>query len=303
MALKIVPPSEPLPVENLVLTVYAAPGLGKTSLAFTASHPLLLDADKGSHRASNIKDRVIVHTWADAMNLTAEDIAPFDTVVLDTAGTLISKFMAKLIQQDPKNAGPYGGMSGKGWGNVNNAIEVLVQSIISAKKDLIVVCHMDEQDTGNGTKERIDAAGKPRNMIYRVSDAMCRIVINPDGSRFLNFDPSEGGYGKNPAQLPRVPFPHPSQQPDTLAKVIAQIKDALNRQTAAQAEVVKQQQQWVAAVADAKSLDDVNTLLAISLEQKLSKAQKAMLVERATAVGFTFDKPSGLFVVQEVVTA
>ena len=55
MSLKIVQPSEPLPVDNLVLTLYSAPGWGKTSLACTADKPLLLDADKGSHRASGVK--------------------------------------------------------------------------------------------------------------------------------------------------------------------------------------------------------------------------------------------------------
>jgi hypothetical protein len=299
MSLKIIPASEPIPVENLVLTIYAYPSVGKTTLAFTAEHPILLDADKGSHRACNIKDRVIVNTWDDAVSLCGEDIAPFSTVVIDTAGTLISKLMAKLIKNDPKNAGSYGGMSGKGWGNVNQAIEVLVQNIISAKKDLVIVCHLDEQDKNGEITERIDAQGKPRNMIYRISDAMCRIRQNPDGTRYLDFDPREGGYGKNPCMLPKIPFPHPDKQPDTLAKVIAQIKAALNKQTEGQAEVVKDQAQWEAAVAEAADLPAINQLLGLSKEQKRPAIQKGLLIIKAGALGFTFDKASGLFVAKE----
>ena len=66
MSLKIVPASDPIPVENIVLTLYAAPGWGKTSLACTANKSLLLDADKGSHRATGVKDRVIISSWPEA---------------------------------------------------------------------------------------------------------------------------------------------------------------------------------------------------------------------------------------------
>ena len=267
MSLKIVQPSEPLPVDNLVLTLYSAPGWGKTSLACTADKPLLLDADKGSHRASGVKARVIINTWRDVVGLTADDLTPYNTVIIDTGGTLITKLMAFLISQDPKNAGSYGGMSGKGWGNVNSAIDVLLSKIIGAKKDVVIVCHMEEQEKNGNITERIDASGKPRNTIYRLSDAMCRIVMNPDGSRFLDFDPREGGYGKNPAQLGRIPFLHPDKDPDTLAKVLAQIKATLNKQTEAQAEAVKQQQAWEQAAAKA-TLEDAPQLVRLAHEQK-----------------------------------
>ena len=267
MSLKIVQPSEPLPVDNLVLTLYSAPGWGKTSLACTADKPLLLDADKGSHRASGVKARVIINTWSDVVGLTADDLTPYNTVIIDTGGTLITKLMAYLIAQDPKNAGSYGGMSGKGWGNVNSAIDVLLAKIIGAKKDVVIVCHMEEQEKNGNITERIDASGKPRNTIYRLSDAMCRIVMNPDGSRFLDFDPREGGYGKNPAQLGRIPFLHPDKDPDTLAKVLAQIKATLNKQTEAQAEAVKQQQAWEQAAAKA-TLEDAPQLVRLAHEQK-----------------------------------
>ena len=268
MSLKIIAATDPLPVNNLVLTLYSAPGWGKTSLACTADKPLLLDADKGSHRATGIKDRVIINGWSDVMNLTTEELAPYSTVIIDTGGTLITKLMAYLISQDPKNAGSYGGMSGKGWGNVNNAIDVLLNKILAAKKDLVIVCHMEEQEKNGNITERIDASGKPRNTIYRLSDAMCRIVMNPDGSRFLDFDPREGGYGKNPAQLGRIPFLHPDKDPDTLAKVLAQIKAALNRQTEAQADAVKRQQEWEQAATKTTDAVECAQLVRLAHEQK-----------------------------------
>jgi hypothetical protein len=268
MSLKIVQPSEPSLVENIVLTLYSAPGWGKTSLACSADKPLLLDADKGSHRATGVKARVIINTWSDVVGLTADDLTPYNTIIIDTGGTLITKLMAYLIGQDPKNAGTYGGMSGKGWGNVNSAIDVLLSKIIGAKKDVVIVCHMEEQEKNGNITERIDASGKPRNTIYRLSDAMCRILMNPDGSRVLDFDPREGGYGKNPAQLGRIPFLHPDKDPDTLAKVIAQIKATLNCQTVAQAEAVKRQQEWEQAAAKTTDVAECVALVKLAHEQK-----------------------------------
>lgn len=48
MALKITRSDEVIRVDTLCMTIYSQPGLGKTSLSFTASRPLLLDFDKGA---------------------------------------------------------------------------------------------------------------------------------------------------------------------------------------------------------------------------------------------------------------
>ena len=86
MALKITRAADPIKVERLNVVIYAPPGIGKTSLAFTAEAPLLLDFDNGSHRAAGRKDVVRVENWTDVVGITAEDLAPYSTVVVDTAG-------------------------------------------------------------------------------------------------------------------------------------------------------------------------------------------------------------------------
>ena len=84
--LKITRAADPITVERLNMVIYGPPGIAKTSLAFTADAPLLLDFDKGSHRAANRKDVVRVTAWGDVASMTAEDLAPFKTVIVDTAG-------------------------------------------------------------------------------------------------------------------------------------------------------------------------------------------------------------------------
>src|SRR5580692_4536668 len=102
MALKIVPASDPLPVENIVLTIYAAPGLGKSSLSFTADKPLMLDFDHGSYRAATRGDSVQVASWLDVSLMTAEDLAPYDTIIVDTAGRSLDALAADIILNNPK---------------------------------------------------------------------------------------------------------------------------------------------------------------------------------------------------------
>ena len=60
MALKILSAAEPITVDRITLALYGDPGVGKTTLAFSADKPLLFDFDNGAHRASNRKDTVRV---------------------------------------------------------------------------------------------------------------------------------------------------------------------------------------------------------------------------------------------------
>ena len=70
--LKIVRASDPVLVERLNLCLYGDPGVGKTTLGFTAENPLLLDFDEGKHRAANRRDAVPVSSWSDVAGITAE---------------------------------------------------------------------------------------------------------------------------------------------------------------------------------------------------------------------------------------
>ena len=302
--LKIVKATEPIEVKNIVLTAYGVPGLSKTSLAYTSEDPLLLDFDQGSHRAAIRRgDTVRITKWSDVDGITAEDLSTYKTVIIDTGGRAGDLLKVWLIADDPKNAGGYGGMSGKGWGNMANRLNRLVNLIRSEGKDLIIVMHCDEKGDGDDIKERIDAQGAWKNEIYKVSDAMCRIRIRPNGERYLDFDPSESGFGKNPAALPKLVFPHPEKDPHFLAGVIAQIKASINKLTAEQAEAIKK------AEAEAKELTEMTTKLfaecpdlssfnnvplGLAKERKgtpYASAVKAEAVKR----GYVYDTKAGLY--------
>lgn len=301
--LRIVPASEPITIENIVLTIYAAPGLGKSSLSFTADKPLMLDFDKGAHRAATRGDSVSVSNWSDISQMTAEDLAPYSTIIVDTAGRALDALASDIIAGNPKAGRGDGSLTLQGYGTLKSRFAQWQSFLRSLKKDLVLICHMDEQKNGDETQERIDAQGASRNEIYKSSDAMCRIRLDGKDQRYLDFDPRQGGFGKNPAQLPKIAFPDPRQNPRVLADVISQIKGAVNKMTEQQADARKEQDAWDEAIAGASTVDEFNTLMKLSLERKYRAPMKKALVDAAGAAGFTFDKAAKAFVVAAEVAA
>lgn len=297
--LKIVAASEPLPVVNLIVSIYAAPGVGKTSIAQTAEAPLTLDFDRGIYRAFNRKASVTITRWADIVAMSADDLAPYKTIVVDTAGRALDVLAQDIIDVNPK-LGNFGSLSLQGFGVLKGRFAGWAGFLRSLGKDLVLVSHMSEEKKGDDMLERIDAQGSSRNEIYKSSDAMCRIRLNDKDQRYLDFDPRQGGFGKNPAQLPKIMVPELKDNPQFLAGVIQQIKDSLNKKTAEQAEAVKKEDLWAAAVADAANVADINRLLDIAKEQKLSRREKGVLAVRAAALNLEFSKENGWFVQKAV---
>jgi hypothetical protein len=300
MTLRIVPATDPLPVENLVVTVYSQPGLGKSSLAFTAGKVLLLDTDRGAYRSQNRGAVALANDWSDIATLPPDQLAPYDVIALDTAGRALDILSVDILRSNPKLSQGNGALSQRGYGELKVRFQQWLSQMRTLGKDVVLICHMTEEYKGDDVVERIDAQGSSKNEIYKVSDAICRIQVNPDGSRFLNFDPREGGYGKNPAQLPRVPFPHPSVQPDTLAKVLADIKAALNYQTEAQAEARKEENTWTEALAEISTVEQFNTIM-VPLAKERKGRFGAFVKKAAEGRGYKFDKAAGVYVVPEEV--
>jgi hypothetical protein len=302
MALRIVPASDPLPVENIVLTIYAAPGLGKSSLSFTADKPLMLDFDRGSYRAATRGDSVPVSSWADVASMTAEDLAPYSTIILDTAGRALDALASDIIAGNPKAGRGDGSLTLQGYGTLKSRFAQWQSFLRSLKKDLVIVCHMDEQKNGDETQERIDAQGASRNEIYKSSDAMCRIRLDSKDARYLDFDPRQGGFGKNPAQLPKIAFPNPHENPRVLAEVIDQIKTSINAMTEGQAAARAEREGWEMEFVVADGIEKFNERIVPRMKER-----GGLYLQLAASVakdrGWKADKATGQYVAPEEAAA
>lgn len=291
MALRIIRSSDPIKVNRLNICIYAAPGLGKTSISFTADKPLLLDFDRGAHRAANRKEIVQVERWDDVASITADDLSDFNTVIVDTAGRALDVLTADIIRRNPK-AGRGGALTLQGYGTLKAEFVAWLKHLNSLGKDVVLIAHMDEQRNGDEIIERLDVQGGSKGEIYKAADAMGRLSIR-EGRRILNFSPTDAAFGKNPGQLDPLEVPHPDREPEFLADVIQQIKERLNAMTEEQREAQALLDKWREKLADVEDADGINDLVASAADAP--KAVKILIHDRATALGLVPDKKAGVY--------
>ena len=292
MTLRITKAADPIRVERLNVCIYAAPGLGKTTIAFTAEAPLLLDFDQGAHRAANRKDIVRVTSWSDVADMKAEDFEGYRTAVVDTAGRALDVLTADIIRRNPK-AGRGGALTLQGYGTLKAEFIAWLKALNGYGLDVLLIAHMDEQRNGDEIIERLDVQGGSKGEIYKAADAMGRMAIR-DGKRMLNFSPTDAAFGKNPGQLEPKVVPHPDKDPTFLADLIQSIKDRLNalteEQTAAQAVL----ESWRERIGAMKTADEFN---AVMEEIKTAPpAVRALYVAEVAQAGFVFDKTAAKYV-------
>jgi len=294
MALKITKASDAITVDRLNVVIYGPPGVGKSSLAFTADNPLLLDFDKGSHRAANRKDAVIVNDWCDVENITAEDIAGYDTIILDTAGRALDSLTANIIRANPKHG--YGGaLNQQGWGQLKTRFAAFLRLVNGFGKDVVLIAHMAEEGGGDDVRERLDMQGSSKNEVYKAADMMGRLVIE-GRERWLRFSPTEAAFGKNPGQLDALRVPH-NDKPEFagfLAASIAMTKERLNALTEAQREASEEQAWFRTTLPGIEDADGINSI--VQRAKDGGKATTALLVARAKELGLVADKEAGKYV-------
>jgi len=290
MALKIVRAADPITVERLNMVIYGPPGISKTSVAFTAEDPLLLDFDNGSHRAPNRKDTVRVSSWADVTSITAEDLTPFKTVIVDTAGRALDSLSVDIIRANPKH-GRGGALTLQGYGELKSRFGAFLKLLNSFGKDVVLIAHMDEQRSGDDVIERLDVQGGSKGEIYKSADAMGRIIL-ANGQRRLIFSPTDAAFGKNPGQFDPIDIP-PLSAPafdGFLGRLIDLTKDRLNAQTEAQTEAAAEQEWFRTTLATITTAQELNSILGRA--KNAPQVCKIMVRDRARALGLEFNKAS-----------
>lgn len=298
MALKVTKSDEVIEVKNLCVTIYSQPGLGKTSLAFTASKPLLLDFDKGSYRAVDRKDVVQVENWRDVAGITAADVADYDTIIIDTVGKALDSLAQDIIRSNSKLSNG-GALSQQGWGQLGVRFSAFLKMLRGFGKDVVLIAHMDEQKDGDAIKERLKISGGSKDLVLTDSDVIARIsVINR--TRNLMFSPTDTAFGKDPAGIGEMPVPDAGSDAyaDCLAVIIARIKAGLNamseeqvaRQAEHQAEVA-----WFAEnlpkITDAEGINAI-----LGRAKQAGGAIPKAVADRAKDMGLTFDRSANGYV-------
>lgn len=289
MALKITKAAEPIHVDRLKMVIYGQPGCGKSSIAFTANAPLLLDFDGGAYRAANRKDIVQIGQWSDAAAITKEDLDGYKTVIIDTAGRALDMLTVDIGKSDPKKMNG-GALTLQGYGVLKARFGAFLNLLNSFGLDVVLIAHMEEKQRGDEVIERLDVQGGSKGEIYKAADAMGRVTIE-NGQRWLKFSPTDAAFGKNPGQLEPllVPAPTKPEFETFLARAISTTKDKLNELNASQVEAAEKQKAFREKLDGATTVEAINALIPEAKEG--GEALVALLHVRATKeLGFTPDK-------------
>jgi hypothetical protein len=295
MALRILTASDPLIVDRLTVAIYGEPGTGKTSLAFTSDSPLLLDFDRGAYRAVGRKDTVQVKGWEEVAAITPDDLRPYATVIVDTAGRALDMLTADIIRRDGK-LGRAGTLTLQGYGRLKTEFAGWLKMLHEAGKDVVLVAHGSEQKSGDDTVIRLDVQGGSKDEIYKSADLMGRLYIS-DKSRILDFDPHERGYGKNPGGIPQS-----SVDPaDTglLARLIAETKAAINAKSEASQVEYERVEALRAEIASLATPDEFTAMSEKLVAASASQKDKALLMAEASRLGFVWSKTRKGFALPE----
>lgn len=284
MTLKITPPSEPIATNNLIVTLFGQPGIGKTTLAFSSPKPLLLDFDGGAQRAAGRKDIVRVTSWADVAEIAQADVADFDTVILDTVGRALEFLSADLMKANPKFGRTTGELSMQGYGALKSAFAQWLGRIRTFGKHIILIAHEKEEKDGDNTIVRVDAMGATRIEVIRLSD-LVGFVSAVNNRRTLDFNPTDKHTGKNCAGFEALTVPQIGLEPDWLGKTMVEALSRMNAMTDAQREKEAETQQWMAVIAKLETVEAVNGAIP---QIPADQIVKAALARRAKALGLVW---------------
>lgn len=299
--MKIISAIEAIPVSNPIFLLVGQPGICKTSLGYSMADPLLLDFDKGAHRAVNRRDTLVIDTWGDAAELLKANgqLAPYASLVIDTAGRCLDVLSIDIAGRDAKLARAGGALTQQGFGVLKGDFAAYVRNVRALGKDVLLLAHQKEESKGDDRIVRADIIGGSFGEVMRIADFVGYLYRDERGKRILDFDPVAGSLAKNPGGWKPFDVPPIAKAADFMRELYAMGRAALGQMSEASAIIAKQLLEWRGHL---ETLTAPEAVTAAIVEVKrfthpiaLAQAKKALL-DRATALGFRYDVKAAMFV-------
>lgn len=276
--MEIIAPDEAIPPKKLLITLYGDPGIGKTSVAFTAGKPFLLDFDKGVERAvQEYRPFVLrINDYQAMKNILESDQLPaqveqhgYQCVILDTGGTMLDNCIAPwLIKQNSKLGNNTGGLSLQGWGALSVEFnQLVVNKLREMGLHVIVICHAKEDGDGDNRKIRPLLKGSSLDILYQSCDLLGFMTMRGT-KRTIDFNPTQEHHGKNVANLPVQVVPD-AQDPafaGFLKRLIDQTLEGMQKQTSKQKEALQRMEEIKEKMAKCETPDDIDIVVGLAAD-------------------------------------
>jgi hypothetical protein len=275
--MRIIKGTETIPVQHPVFLIFGQPGICKSSLGFSAQDPLLLDFDKGAHRAANRRDSLVIDTWKDVIELmeSGDALDAYSALTVDTVGRCLDVMTAHIAATDPKKA-PGGNLSQQGWGVLKNTFRTWIANLRTKGKDVLLIAHDKEDKDGDTRIVRPDIVGGSYGEVMKVADFVGYVYMN-GRERVLDFNPTDRWIGKNPAGWKPFLVPPVAKATTFMAELFDYGRAALGAISGESALVMQQVQAW------REKLDALTTAAALNAEMPLIKAIASPIVQPQVA--------------------
>lgn len=256
------------------------PGKGKTSLACSTYSPLILPFDDGGEARSAVPAiAASVEDWnemQEVINTTPEEVAEFDTIVVDTVGEAVKRIKdglvgSKFVQAD-------GSPTKSGWGEISRRFDQWLKGLKKLGKDIVLISHAVESVNNNEiTTLRPAIMGSSEIIAVQNCDCIGNVITGQKKQRQVTFALDDAYITKDPARLGTVNVPEfPGADigdPGTMAWILQNLRDSM--QQAQKAVEVKKaalqghRDDLKAVVAESdNAVVAVNTLLGFLTEDK-----------------------------------
>lgn len=273
--MRLIQQTDDMNVLGLNVLFYGDPGIGKTTLAFTAPNPLLLDFDRGVHRASHRKNALQFDSWQDVIDSKTDLdklIAQHDSIIIDTAGTVIEAMQAYLVKSNP--ALLRNGI--KLWGETKRLFQEFFLPLKLSGKNVIFIAHAKEKEEGDVRIKRPLIPGSSYDLLMQACD-LVGYYTTIANKRVLTFDLSDTVTAKNCAEIQPVYVGTLHEMTTQLTEIINHTKQAIAKRSKEQEEAIALVGEWIKKAEAAK---DANKFVA-----DLGKAGLGDAVKRTVWAG------------------
>ncbi|RRB02896.1 ATP-binding protein [Larkinella rosea] len=285
MPLLIKKAHDPITVKSIRTLLFGQPGVRKTSYAFTAPRPLLIDCDGGIRRVAPQyrEDYIEVSCWEDISQVLNEDIRAYDSLIFDTVSKMLDYAAEYVIRQDGRMKRRDGNLTQQGYGALNVLFKQFVGRVSVMGKNLVFVAHDKENRNGDEVTIRPDIVGSNLGVVIKDMDLVGYMEMYNNIST-VAFSPTDRHYGKNTCGLPdRI---ETGKMP--LATIFTTYYAAINQET----EDVKRHREQMADVQ--LLLDSVQTCSGLNDAMETIKKREFLLNGRTVAAQLVSTKAAEL---------
>lgn len=292
---------------NLETLIYGFPGVGKTSLSYTAAGPLLLDFDDGMGRAEgSTPSHLLVKTWAEILELTESNLADhgqFKTLIIDTVGVALDDYCAfHCINSDPKLRTKTGGLTQSGYGALKSTFKHFHDWAKRQNVNIVYLAHLEEKGGDEAAANlRPKISGGTKDLLFAKADLIGYMKME-GGQRTLNFTPHENAIAKDAGRIGNVILPEVDSQEwgGFLQGIFDKALDKINTKAREQAENQLAVIEWRDVIQETGDVASLNQYIAeikkLDAIEGIRLQLRKLISVQAKKMGWKFDNANKCYI-------